>query len=78
MTLDDENKDSDIMVIDGVRYIIPCKLKDGILVRSPENKIKLPIEITEGFHINRRIDYKPSTTIMDKLYNFLGTWRRWT
>jgi hypothetical protein len=57
--------------IDGERYLIPSVYKDGKLVSSIENRIKLPIEITSGFYINRRSDYNPPKSMFNRfLYLF--------
>jgi len=45
---------SDIIEIEGQRYHIPTVLINGKLVPNFDKKLKLPIEITEGFHIHRR------------------------
>lgn len=58
---------SEIIEIDGERYVIPCVIKDGKLTPSIENKIKLPIEIHDRFHINYRTDYEPPKSMLSRL-----------
>ena len=60
-----------IMTIDNERYAVPYKYKDGKLIRSIDDKIKLPIEITPGFHINRRSSYEPPKSLLSRLVNYL-------
>lgn len=69
-----EKEQSDIIEIDGERYAIPSVIKDGKLTPSIENKIKLPIEITEGFHINRRTDCEPPPSLILKIRDAFRNW----
>jgi hypothetical protein len=58
--------DDDIIEIDGQKYLIPSRLVDGKCVRDPDSKIKLPIEMTSGLHIN--YGYKlPKPSLRERL-----------
>jgi hypothetical protein len=51
--MNQSDESSEIVEIDGQRYLVPTVFKDGQLVRDVDSKIKLPITITDNFHINR-------------------------
>jgi hypothetical protein len=48
----EEEADNSIVEIDGERYLIPTVIKDGCLIPEHSKRIKLPIPMTEGLHIN--------------------------
>jgi hypothetical protein len=48
----------DIIEIDGQKYLVPNKIKDGELVRDLDSKIKLPIQITDSFRFTKRSIYE--------------------
>ena len=63
---------SDIVEIEGQCYLIPTVLRNGKLVPNYDKKLKLPIEITKGFHIHRRtIMNKPERTFKQWLVSLI-------
>jgi hypothetical protein len=70
-TSEDERMVTEIIVIDEERYLIPSIFQDGKLVPAPDRKIKLPITITRGFHINRRSRPLPKESILERLLSLI-------
>lgn len=63
---------SQIIEIEGQRYIIPTVLKNGRLVQAYDKKLKLPIEVTESFHIHRRTKInKPERTFRQRIVSLI-------
>ena len=63
---------SQIIDIEGERFLISTIFKNGKQEFDYDNKLKLPIELTKNFHINRRTTIEePVRTLKKRLISFL-------